>query len=305
MPPFNTLQVVDKSYIHSLITLLDDPDPEIFNAVSEKIITQGITVVPLLEGAWGSSDSRIFQERLENLIQTIQFNTVANALTQWKDSESNNLLEGAVLVARLQFPDLSLQPIELEIKKLQKDIWLEINSNLTALEKVRVINHVIFTIHKYEPNTSNFFLPGNHLINHVVETKRGGPIMLAILYAEIAQRLGLPISCVNLPKNFVLAYQDRYRVPAERKGKDPESILFYINPFNNGSVFSRNEIELFLSRQQLEPKPEYFLPCANTTTISQLVFNLIYSLERNGNRSKANEYKKLLQILEKDGEEQG
>ncbi len=99
---------MDKSYIHSLITLLDDPDPEIFNAVSEKIITQGITVVPLLEGAWGSSDSRIFQERLENLIQTIQFNTVANALTQWKDSESNNLLEGAVLVARLQFPDLSL-----------------------------------------------------------------------------------------------------------------------------------------------------------------------------------------------------
>ena len=219
------------SDLNSLIALLDDPDSEVFKVVSEKIVTQGIGVVPQLEKAWEFSQNEIVQNRLENLIQTIQYNSTEESLSAWVNSETKNLLEGAYLIARFQYPELTLTSIEKEIEKLRKDAWLEINDNLTALEKVKIINHILFDINGYGPNVTNFFAPSNQYINSLLETKKGGPILLSIFYAVIAQKLGLPIHCVNLPKNFVLAYRDRFHSVSELSD-EKDSILFYINPFN-------------------------------------------------------------------------
>lgn len=285
------------SDLNSLIALLDDPDSEVFKAVSEKIVTQGIDVVPQLERAWEFSKNEIVQNRLENLIQTIQFKSTEESLTAWVNSETQNLLEGAYLIARFQYPELTLSSIEKEIEKLRKDAWLEINDNLTALEKVKIINHILFDIHNYGPNVTNFFSPSNQYINSLIETKKGGPILLSIFYAVIAQKLGLPIHCVNLPKNFVLAYKDRFHSLSELN-EEKESILFYINPFNRGSVFGHKEIDIFLQQQKMQSKPEYYLPCSNKTAIAQLLFNLVYAYEKQANFKKAEDLKKLLKLVE-------
>lgn len=289
---------MENNDINSLIALLDDPDSEVFKAVSEKIVTQGIGVVPLLEKFWELSDNETVQIRLENLIQTIQYNSTADALSAWINSEDQNLLEGTYLVARFQYPELTFNSIEKEVEKLKRDAWLEINDNLTALEKVKIINHILFEIHNYGPNVINFFAPTNQYINSLIETKKGGPILLSIFYATIAQKLGLPIHCVNLPKNFVLAYKDRFH-PRSESNDDKDSILFYINPFNRGSVFGHKEIDVFLQQQKIEPKPEYYLPCSNRTSISQLMFNLVYAYEKQSNFKKSEDIKKLLKIIDK------
>lgn len=289
---------MENNDINSLIALLDDPDSEVFKAVSEKIVTQGIGVVPLLEKFWELSDNEVVQIRLENLIQTIQYNSTADALSVWINSEGQNLLEGTYLVARFQYPELTFNSIEKEIEKLRRDAWLEINDNLTALEKVKIINHILFEIHNYGPNVINFFAPSNQYINTLIETKKGGPILLSIFYAAVAQKLGLPIYCVNLPKNFVLAYKDRFHSTSE-SSDNKDSILFYINPFNRGSVFGHKEIDVFLQQQKIEPKPEYYLPCSNRTAISQLMFNLVYAYEKQSNFKKSEDIKKLLKIIDK------
>ncbi|MGE0078800.1 MAG: transglutaminase-like domain-containing protein [Bacteroidales bacterium] len=283
--------------LNSLIALLDDPDSEIFKVISEKIITQGISIVPQLEKAWEVSQSEIVQNRLENLIQTIQYKSTENSLLAWVNSETQDLLEGAFLIARFQYPELSLSAIEKEVEKLRRDAWLEINDNLTALEKVKIINHIIFDIHGFGPNVTNFFSPNNQYINLLLETKKGGPIILSIFYAAIAQRLGLPIHCVNLPKNFVLAYKDRFHSTTEISD-EKESILFYINPFNRGSVFGLKEIDVFLQQQKIQPKDEFYLPCTNKTAIAQLLFNLIYTYEKQSNTKKVEDLKKLLKLVE-------
>lgn len=283
--------------IDSLISLLDDPDSEIYKAVSEKIITQGITIVPQLEKAWEISENEFVQNRLENLIQTIQFKSTEDALALWINSGTQDLLEGTHLIARFQYPELTFSSIEKEIEKYRRDAWLEMNDNLTALEKVKIINHILFDIHNFGPNVTNFFSPNNQYINLLFETKKGGPILLSIFYATIAQRLGLPIHCVNLPKNFVLAYKDRF-YPITESSDERDSILFYINPFNRGSVFGRKEIDVFLQQQKIDPKPEYYLPCSNRTAIAQLMFNLVFAYEKQSNYKKAEDIKKLLKIVE-------
>jgi len=281
--------------LNALIVLLDDPDKEVFNAVSSKIIIEGIEVVQLLEKAWEASSNELVQHRIESLIHSIQFNNTINRLTQWVNSGANDLLEGAYYLSLYQYPDTEFNVIERAIENVRKDIWIELNENLTALEKVKILNHIIYDVHGFTSNAANFFSPQNQFINQVIETKKGGPVSLAIIYSVIAQKLGLPIYAVNLPKNFILAFKDRFKTLSTDNPKD--SILFYINPFNRGSVLGRKEIEHFLSQQNIEPKDEFFLPCSNKTTISQLVYGLIYSYEKLGYHDKLSDLNSIQNIL--------
>ncbi len=287
---------MDAKYIKSLITLLDDPDAKVFNVVAEKIVKEGNEVIPILENVWEKTDNILLQNRIEELIDTIQYNHLAERFSQWAKSADNDLLEGTILVARLQYPDLNTKTIYDEVERLRRDIWLELNNSLTALEKVKIINHILFKVNGYKPNTSNYYSPQNHFINNLIESKQGGPIILSLFYGIIAQKLGLPIYCVNLPHNFVLAYKDRY-FQQKQENDEKRSILFYINPFNYGSLFGAKEIELFLSQQKIEDSIQYYLPCSNQVAIMQLLYNATVALQRSNRQNKAVLFSRIQELL--------
>lgn len=277
--------------IRALINLLDDPDRLVNQAVTEKISEKGLDAVPSLEKAWESTIDQDIQQKIEDLIQYIQFRYIQNELRVWSSDRNNELIYGAYLVAKYQYPDLYFSEIEEQLERIRKDIWLEINSNLTALEKVRIINHMLFSRHRFNQNSANFYSPRNSFINQVLETKRGNPISLSIIYATVANKLNLPISGVNLPLNYILAWKDPFFED------DPNGILFYINPYKRGSVLSKKDIDHFLEQQKLEPRQEYYIPCSNNTTIERMLRNLIFSYEKLGYKDKVEEINQLLKIV--------
>jgi regulator of sirC expression with transglutaminase-like and TPR domain len=283
--------VKDKE-IYALISLLEDPDERVYKAVIEKIREKGTDVIPSLERAWESSLNQDLQQRIEELIQEIQFNNIRNELKTWVSSGGDNLLYGAYLVAKYQYPDLYYSEIDQQIEALKKEVWLELNDNLTALEKIRIINHILFATNKFSRNSSNFYSPRNSYINQVLETKKGNPISLSIIYSEIAIRLDLPVYGINLPLNYVLAWMD------SEFEDDPNGVLFYINPYNRGTVLSKKDIDSFLFQQKIEPRKEYYVPCSNVITIERVVRNLLFSYEKLGYTDKVNEINKLLKILQ-------
>src|SRR4029077_901148 len=99
------------------------------------------------------------QSRIENIIHRIQFEKVIDALKEWKNKNQDDLWAGALLVARYQYPDLKEDKLEKLIQLVKQDVWLELNENLTALEKVRVINHIFFDVHRFSGNTENYNAP--------------------------------------------------------------------------------------------------------------------------------------------------
>jgi regulator of sirC expression with transglutaminase-like and TPR domain len=278
--------------ITSLVKLLEDPNEEVSRIVTQKLIEKGLEAVSDLEKAWENSMNHGVQEKIETLIQEIQFNDIKTELRDWTDKGGENLLYGSYIIAKYQYPDLYYSEIEERIEILRKDAWLEIHENLTALEKVRVINHVLFAEHKFTGNTSNFYSPRNSYINQVLETRKGNPISLAIIYSTVAQRLGMPVFGVNLPLNYILVYHD----PTFHDV--PDGILFYINPYNRGTVLNKREIEFFLTEQKLEMQPEYFKPCSNIITIERIVRNLYFSFEKLGYEEKTAQINQLLEIIE-------
>jgi len=153
-------------------------------------------------------------------------------------------------------------------------------------------------LHGYKPDTSNYFAPKNYFINTLIETKQGGPIILSLFYAIIAQKLGLPIYCVNLPHNFVLGYKDRYyQKTSDYPAEEKRSILFYINPFNQGSLFGAKEIELFLKQQKIEEEINFYLPCSNKESILQLIYNASVALQRSNRQNKAILFNRIHDLL--------
>ncbi len=285
---------MDKTKVHALISLLDDPNETVFNSVEEELLKEEIEVVGELEKAWEISCNDVFQKRVENIIHTLQVKDVKSSMAKWINEGGKELFYGAFLVAKYQYPDLNYEEINEKVNLLRRDVWLELNDHLTSLEKVRIINHIMFDIHKYIRNSSNFFAPQNSYINEVIDSKKGNPITLSILYSVIAQRLGLPIYGVNLPKNFILCYMDdNIRISDDSE----DNVMFYINPVNKGAILGRKEIEYFIKQQKLEKQKSYFAPCSNLDIIKRVLFNLSYAYENQGNEYKKEEIREFLKLF--------
>lgn len=291
---------MERRELQALISLLDDSDTEVITTVTGNLLKQGCVIIPDLERAWESTLDEKLQLRLENLIQEIQFNGVKDDLHRWIRTGAEYVLEGAIYVAKFQFPELSAAKIYEQVENMRKDVWIEINSNLTALEKVKILNYIIFDLHKFSRNNSDFYSPQNSYVNQVFETRKGNPISLSIVYLSVACKLGLPIYGVNLPKNFILAYKDEFRQnETDNKSEDKsEDILFYINPYNKGAVLGRKEIDYFITQQQLKPHPSFYVPCSNRDIIIRLINNLILSFEKLGYAEKITRMKELLRVME-------
>lgn len=281
--------------LNALINLLDDPDDKIFSTVREQLLNLGEKVIPVLENAWETSFNPLLQTRIENIIHRIQFEKILEAMAAWKKERSDNLWEGAMLVARYQYPDLHEEKLQKQIELIKQDVWLELNENLTALEKVKVINHIMFDVHRFGGNTENYHAPENSYLNKVIENKKGNPLTLSIIYLLIARQLNMPVYGINLPEHFVLAYIDEYD-DSNRPWED--KILFYINPFSKGAVFSRKEIDVFLKQLNIAPEKTYYVPCNNIHIVQRLLRNLMSAYTRSGNSEKVEEMEEMMKVLE-------
>ena len=282
--------MTDKGHkeLEALISLLEDPDALVFDNVSNRLIELGEEAVPPLEQRWELTLRPDLQERIEQVIREIQFNSLKSDMEKWKTGGGNDLLFGAYLVARFQYPELQYELLNEKIETIKKDVWLELNNELTALEKVKVINYFLYDIHRFDKSLKKAHTPQLYLVNHVLDTFKGSPVMLGLIYAELARRLNLPIYGVNLPRNFVLCYYD------PEYDEDPNNILFYINPSDKGAVLGLKELKQFLKHLKIEEKPFYFTPCSGIDVIERLIINLQYAYEKTEQPDKAKLLKKLL-----------
>jgi regulator of sirC expression with transglutaminase-like and TPR domain len=278
--------------IKALVSLLDDEDAQIISQIEEKILSLGTTIIPFLELEWENNFNPQVQRRIEELIHTLQFELLKERINEWYNNSEHDLITGMWLVATYQYPDLELIKLRQELEQIYYETWLEFKPDLYPFDQIKIINSVFFNKLKFGANTKNFHSPGNSMINIVLETRKGNPITLCVLYMLVAQKLKLPVHGVNLPNLFVLTY------------KDDTHAQFYINAFNKGLIFSRQDIENYINELHLAPQPSFFEPCVNLEIIRRVFRNLIMSFDKMGEHAKAEEVKELL-LLIADGSDLG
>ncbi|AEL26383.1 hypothetical protein Cycma_2644 [Cyclobacterium marinum DSM 745] len=277
------IQMTDKE-LNALVSLLDDGDQEIKEHVRDKILSLGNQIIPFLENKWEGSFNPELQKEIEEIVHDMQLNLLKERLSNWKNSQERELLEGLWIVNTYLYPDLEFDQLNALMQQIYFDVWTNFKNELSVYDKIKLINNVLFNDLKFSANTKNFHSPANSMLKTVLETKKGNPISLCSVYLLVAKKLGLPVYGVNLPNLFVLTYQS---------GK----FNFYINAFNKGLIFTKQDINNYLDHLKVDPKPEYYEPCENIEIIRRVIRNLIFSFEKIGDLDKSKEVNQLLKIV--------
>lgn len=281
----------------ALIRLLDEPDTDIFTRIKDKIFTFGMDAIPPLESAWESTFDNSTQKRIEDIIHKLQLDHLFLELNNWVHFGFRNLLKGFILISKFQYPDLDEGKIIHEINQIKRDVWLEINEHLTALEKIKIVNHVIYDMHTFKGRRNDVQALSAMFLNKLLESRRGNAMSLGILYLAIAQDLHIPVYGIDLPEHFILGYA-REKYDGGVPYTDENDIQFYINPMNKGAVFTRREINIFIKRLRLKPQRSFFYPCENTVIIRRLMEDMLFAYEKAGINEKVIELEWLLEAVD-------
>jgi len=283
--------------LDSLIALLDDPDDAVFHIVQEELLNKDISVVDSLEHIWETSLDELVQKRIESIIQKIQLKDTKKQIRQWAIKETFDLFEGFFLISRHQYPEIKLKSIQIQLDKIKKDIWLEFKNSLTSLEKITILNYIMYDRYKFNVDFFNPDSPQNCYINRILETKKGNPVSIAILYTLIARSLNLPVHYIDFEKNPLVGYFDKGIAQLVHGEEAGHSVLFYINPSNKGAIIGPKEVDYIQNTTETDNRQKLTTPCPDRVIIKRLIEKLLIAYREQGIQDQVNFLNEIVEIL--------
>ncbi len=256
--------------ITALLHLIDDPDDEVYSTVSQRIISFGKQIIPNLEHLWETTPDETIQERIEMLIHGLHFRDLQVDLQAWSTDKEHDLFTGALLVSRYQYPDLNLATHYQELEKIRRNIWLELNSFLTSLEKINVLNNILFNYYKIKGAEINYSQSDDFLIHKLIESKKGNAISMGILMITLTNLLDINMHMINIPRQFIMAYFDDDPEIISNNDFPPDNIQFYLDGAS-GQIFSHKDVETYFKRISVTPTASYFKPLSNKRIIQLML----------------------------------
>lgn len=282
--------------ISALFNLIDDPDEEVFGAVSHKIVAYGRKIIPNLENLWETTPDQDAQNRIELLIHQVHFTDLTEDFKQWSLAGHHDLTVGSLLASKFQYPELSSAATLLEIEKLRRNIWLELNNYLTPLEQIRIVTGLLYGYYGLKGGDLSYENVNDFLIHKVIEKKQGNQTSNGIIYLILCELLDIPVKAIGVPKQFVLAYF-KPGYSSESDEGTLNKIEFYIDP-TTGQVFTHKDLESYFNRISVQPTSAYFKPLSNKRIIQHLLEEMSKCFDNEKAAYKMDELIKLAHLLD-------
>jgi len=119
------------------------------------------------------------------------------------DDASLSLVEAAVAIAQDDYPQLDTQGVLAGIDALAHRLRRRIPADAVAVQRLRWLNRYFFQELGFGGNANDYYDPANSYLHRVLETRRGIPITLAVIYVELATQIGLTAHGVAFPGHFL------------------------------------------------------------------------------------------------------
>lgn len=270
---------MDDKEFAALVRLLDDDDPSVQELIRKRLTAMGKDGIERLELAWETEQDLRLRQRIESMLGDLSFGEVADELLAWRKGGGNDLLEGWRILSRFQFPDFDFLKCRNEISRLASKSWLEINPGMNILQKLKVLNHMFFEIEGYKP--AEPLTPGSYYLPNLVETRQGHVFSLTLLFIIVANKLEYGLQGVLMPGYFMAYHTDGTRE-------------IYVDVYNKGNFYSRNDIEKFLETMGSEKNPAFMKPTSNIYIILQMIRQLAHDYEKAGREDRSRALRELL-----------
>ncbi|MBQ0888972.1 transglutaminase family protein [Streptomyces sp. RM72] len=110
------------------------------------------------------------------------------------------------------------------------------------------------------------------LLHEVLRRRRGLPILLSVVWIEVARRAGAPVYGVALPGHFVVGFGTEPE-PGSEAGSLEERVL--VDPFDGGRLLSGTDAEVLVSGATgAELRPSMLEPAAPLDVVSRVLNNV-------------------------------
>jgi regulator of sirC expression with transglutaminase-like and TPR domain len=285
-----TLAAPPDSELRSLFALLDDPDPRIAEAVTERIRKRGHDVIfPLLSFLEMTSDplARTRGEEIAAEFNCERLNREFKALALRLDQGDREAFEdGVFLIARYGNPGLDPADPKAELDAFAQMLDYRIAGLSSALEVLDEVNHFFFDDLRFHGNQAQFLDADNSYIDKVIERRMGIPISLAIVYLLVVRgRLKLPFSGASAPGHFLIRYDGLRSEP------------LFIDAFNGGTVLRERDIKHYLDGSGLPFHKQFLEPTHPRAILLRMIRNLIIVFTEHGHTPARKAFEGFMRIL--------
>jgi serine protease Do len=182
-----------------------------------------------------------------------------------KEDESD-LLEGCLLIAALDHPDISLEQYTTRVDQMGEEIRKTLSNKPTDSERLASLNRFLFEENGYRGGIDEYYHPANNHLDRVIDDREGMPITLSVLYMELGRRIGLKIEGVGIPGHFVVRY---------RKNSKESKLL---DVFDKAKVLTDSDVAMMvMMHSQRLPQDDDLRPQTTKEILTRVLQNLLNS----------------------------
>lgn len=175
-----------------------------------------------------------------------------------------DLAEGALYLACLEFTELNPDVYLEIIQGWSKDIQSLLPPGAPDSLRREALHHYFFEVLGFKGATEDYYLSDNSFLNRVMESRKGIPITLSVLYISLARQIGLPAWPVGYPGHFL--------VKSLRDGED-----IYLDIHGGGRVADAEVRKALLERlgvQNSEELPAHLAVSSPLDVYTRMLNNL-------------------------------
>lgn len=144
----------------------------------------------------------------------------------------------------------------------------------SQIESVARINQHLFARMGFRGDDADYDNPRNSFLDRVLDRRKGLPILLGVIYIELARRLGVPVDGIGFPGHFLVS-------PRPLSGDDGDR--FYVDPFHGGEVLSRARLIARLEKMGARRTAPFLGPVSARQLLIRIHNNLKRSYLRRDN----------------------
>lgn len=226
--------------LKSIVTLLDDTDDFVVDAINKRMLGRGTSVLTDLEELYNREKSYKTKGLIADKIQFLSNEFVLEEFEGMLLREYPDLERGIYLISKLIAPDIDEIYFKDLIGILIKDLVEEINEKKTALEKMQIFNHIFYHRLLFKCGDYPVTRESTTLLTSVLSSRHGIPLSISLVYFLLARCVGLEVYPMCFPGGFVPSYVENNK------------ILFYMDIFRDGEIFSESRLKYYLENQGVD-----------------------------------------------------
>lgn len=274
---------MDETALRSLVALLDDEDPRSLELVRRKLFDVGAAAIPFLEAARASSEPG-FAARLDEMADELRFRGLSDEFLALAAERVPDLESGTFLLSAFVRPAADAAVYRRWLDRVAEAADAEIPDGADALESATRLASHLFKGMGFAGNEANYYDPDNSCLTRVIDTRRGIPVTLSVLYLLVAKRLKVPAYGVGTPGHFLIGFRD-------------EGEPRFLDAFQQGRLLTAPEVRRMLVRNGYEFRPEYLRPCGPREILARMMRNLLSIYQKTGAVERAERLSALVEIV--------